>query len=338
MLSSSSLWPSSLEQHLGQGRFWVFDEWVSEWINEWTSNISPPLCYIANKIVNTLATLPLSGFCHWGICLCKSKRERVYGPRSEGYPGGWCDYTCCAQAVPVYTCCLSIKFNSVPFPCVSVLAGIVNYLAAYREDKQLLLTPDRKWQPQPKASRAHPLALPCQCAPPNCQLSICSCDSREFFGSHRKLPWPCTPGWSWQGINVPQEQPSSLGRRGLCVMARDSHPSGRTEADVCSAPFPRIPHKIMLWLTTVVTAYYDTLVGLPLPLSLPHFLGSGQCFPHLLDELLALEFLLQGLLLGEPKPGHSAPYFLPGIWGALLVLNSLALLSRHPILRQSLPP
>ena len=237
MLSSSPVWPSSLEQHLGQGRFWVFDEWVSEWINEWTSNISPPLCYIANKIVNTLATLPLSGFCHWGICLCKSKRERVYGPRSEGYPGGWCDYTCCAQAVPVYTCCLSIKFNSVPFPCVSVLAGIVNYLATYREDKQLLLTPDRKWQPQPKASRAHPLALPCQCAPPNCQLSVAvihvsfseateSCPGHAHQAGHgrestcpRSSPQASAEGacvW-WPGILTPQ-----AGQRQTCAPHRFS--------------------------------------------------------------------------------------------------------------------
>lgn len=138
---------------------------------------------------------------------------------------------------------------------------------------------------------------------------------------------PCAPGAAlnqWQKGTVYDGPGFSPLRqdRGRCVLHTVSQNSP------CSYALIDHSSNCLLW----------HLGRLSLPLPLSHFFSSGQCFLHLLDGLLALEFLLQGLLLGETKLRHSAPSFLPGVWGALLVLNSLALLSRHPILRQSHPP
>ena len=166
--------------------------------------------------------------------------------------------------------------------------------------------------------------------------TVSSCDSREFFGSHIKLPWPCTPGWSWQGINVAQEQPSSLGRRGLCVMARDSHPSGRTEAGVCSASFPRIPHKIMLWSATVVTAYYDTLVGCPCPVPAP-LPRLRSVFPTLARWAPCPWILASGFASGGTQTGTLSSLFPP--WGLRSLVSAkllgTAFQAPHP---QAIPP
>lgn len=141
-------------------------------------------------LVNTLATLSLSCFCHFGACLHKSKRERVYCPRSGGHPERWCDYTWCAWTIPIYTCCPSIKFNSVPFHFVSVLVWIINYMTILQGGKTTFTNPlDGKWYLPPKGSRACPLGLTTSaCSSPS------GCDSLEFFRSHRKLLWACTPG------------------------------------------------------------------------------------------------------------------------------------------------
>ena len=117
------------------------------------------------------------------LLMQKQKGESLWS-RSEGYPGRWCDYTCC----------LSIKFNSVPFPCVSVLVGIMNYMAILqREDKQLLLSPGQEVVPSAQGQQSPPLGLIMSLRSSKLP-TVCSCDSLEFFRSHRKLPWPCTPG------------------------------------------------------------------------------------------------------------------------------------------------